>query len=41
MLVMSLVPLITAVIGWLFLGEVMNLREILAMLVDDLRSGQL
>lgn len=33
MLVMSLVPLITAVIGWLFLGEVMNLREILAMLV--------
>jgi len=33
MLIMSLVPLITATIGWLFLGEMMSLREILAMLV--------
>jgi len=33
MLIMSLVPPITALIGWLFLDEIMDFREIVAMIV--------
>lgn len=33
MLVMTLVPPITALIGWLFLGEIMNLQQVMAMFI--------